>query len=282
VNPLRKSLLDRILLVRRHFANWRYIISTYARGKTPHKFVLRDGRVLDFTGTAKRFEFANFARLLDSGWHVETFDDIYMTMKKDLTLKIRYREPPDIFSMREVFLDQVYSCNCEGKVVLDVGMFNGDSSLFFVSRGARKVVGVEPFPDSFKLASENIRLNGMENKIEAHNAAIDTASGTGRLSVRKGEVNFCKLDSQGDDTIAVATIGLDDVIKNQAVGIIKMDCEGCEYPVLNALSKESLSLISEIILEFHDGAIGIGEKLRDSGFRVTFEDRQIGILRAKR
>lgn len=269
-------------MVRRHYANWPYIISTSALGKTPSRFVLRDGRVLEFTEAEKRFEFANFARLLDAGWRVEDVDDIHMTMKKDVMMKIRYREPPDIFSMREVFLDQVYSCDCAGKVVLDVGMFNGDSSVFFASRGASKVVGVEPFPDSVELARENIRLNGMESRIEAKSAAIDTATGTGMLSVRKGEVNFCRLDSPGDDMVHVATIGIDDEIRNQSVDIVKMDCEGCEYRVLGAISKRSLSRLSEIILEFHNGASGVSEMLRDNGFKLTFEDRQIGILRAKR
>ena len=81
--------------MRRHYANWPYIISTSALGKTPSRFVLRDGRVLEFTEAEKRFEFANFARLLDAGWRVEDVDDIHMTMKKDVMMKIRYREPPE-------------------------------------------------------------------------------------------------------------------------------------------------------------------------------------------
>jgi FkbM family methyltransferase len=274
--------MERASPVRRHYTNWPYILSTYALGKTPLKFALRDGRVLRFTEAEKRFEFANFARLLDAGWRVEDVDDIHMTMKKDVTMKVRYREPPDIFSMREVFLDQAYSCDCEGKVVLDVGMFNGDSSIFFGSRGAKKVIGVEPFGESFELAKENIRLNGMENLVEARNAAVDAASGTGMLSIRKGEVNYCRLNSPGDDLVQVATMGIDDEIRNQSVDIVKLDCEGCEYRLLGAISKESFSQISEIILEFHHGASGVTKVLRESGFKLTYPDGEIGILRAKR
>ncbi|MEM3526638.1 MAG: hypothetical protein QXV37_04410 [Candidatus Jordarchaeaceae archaeon] len=40
--------------------------------------------------------------------------------------------------------------------MIDVGTSNGDSSIFFAMMGAKKVVGIEPFPESFDLAQKNI------------------------------------------------------------------------------------------------------------------------------
>ena len=40
----------------------------------------------------------------------------------------------------------------------------------------------EPSHDSFGLANENARLNGMEGEVEARNAALGTTSVAGKLS----------------------------------------------------------------------------------------------------
>ncbi|MCC6017275.1 MAG: FkbM family methyltransferase, partial [Desulfurococcaceae archaeon] len=53
--------------------------------------------------------------------------------------------------------------NVEDKVVVDVGAFIGDSSIYFALRGARRVIAVEPHPEAYKVMVENIRLNGLED-----------------------------------------------------------------------------------------------------------------------
>lgn len=47
----------------------------------------------------------------------------------------------------------------EGKTVLDVGAGTGETAAFYFSKGARKVVAIEPNPLAFNLLKENTRMN---------------------------------------------------------------------------------------------------------------------------
>ena len=62
-----------------------------------------------------------------------------------------------------------------------------------------------------------------------------------------------------------------------------MDCEGCEYEVLQNIEPEILSSVYNIVMEFHDGIKFLADFLEKNGFNVKY-DRPvgIGILKASR
>jgi len=59
-----------------------------------------------------------------------------------------------------------------GGEVIDVGANVGDSALYFVLNGAKKVIAVEPLPNVAKCAEENLRLNVAADKVKVVNAAL--------------------------------------------------------------------------------------------------------------
>ncbi|MFP3319451.1 MAG: FkbM family methyltransferase [Acidilobus sp.] len=59
-----------------------------------------------------------------------------------------------------------------GREVVDVGANTGDTALYFVLNGARKVIAVEPLPNVAKCAEENVRLSGATDKVRVLNAAL--------------------------------------------------------------------------------------------------------------
>jgi FkbM family methyltransferase len=69
----------------------------------------------------------------------------------------------------------------KNRIVIDLGAFVGDSAIYFVLRGARRVIALEPNPEAFKEMLENIKLNNMESKIITINAGL--SSKAGRLKV---------------------------------------------------------------------------------------------------
>ncbi|MFP3167289.1 MAG: FkbM family methyltransferase [Candidatus Nanopusillus sp.] len=54
--------------------------------------------------------------------------------------------------------------NVKDKNVLDIGAFVGDSAIYFILKGAKKVYSIKPHPESYKEMLENIKLNNMEDK----------------------------------------------------------------------------------------------------------------------
>jgi FkbM family methyltransferase len=121
-------------------------------------------------------------------------------------------------SILEVFEFGEYSfINVKNRIVIDIGAYIGDSSIYFALRGAKKVIAIEPHPEAFKEMIENIRLNNLGGIVIPVNAGL--ASGPGEICVENVDVNetigtYHKLG--GCDTL-VPAITLADVIERFAI-----------------------------------------------------------------
>ena len=58
----------------------------------------------------------------------------------------------------------------KGSVVIDIGANIGDSAIYFALNGAEKIIALEPYPCSYNLAQENIKINNFNDKVELLNA----------------------------------------------------------------------------------------------------------------
>jgi len=59
---------------------------------------------------------------------------------------------------------------------LNIGAFVGESPIYFILKGAKKVYTIEPHPATYKEMLENIKLNSMEDKIIPINMGINYES----------------------------------------------------------------------------------------------------------
>ena len=88
-----------------------------------------------------------------------------------------------------------------------------------------------------------------------------------------------------DAHVPVRVHSLDSVLRDleePSVGLLKIDCQGAEYEILEHASAETLARIDRIILEFTDGARTLPATLRARGFDVTWDAGIRGYLRAVR
>ena len=49
--------------------------------------------------------------------------------------------------------------------VIDIGMNIGDSAIYFALKGAKRIIGLEPYTYAFSFAEKNIKLNNLNNII---------------------------------------------------------------------------------------------------------------------
>jgi len=191
-----------------------------------------------------------FNALLE-GWNYDAVRGYWF--KGNLKFKHMY------YFILEIFERGVYSpLNVSGRDVIDVGAFVGGSSVFFALNGARRIVALEPHPKAYQQLIENIKLNRLEEKVIPVNAALASRKGFIDLAVIDvNEASIAKsplsrfLDSERKGN-RVEIVTLEEMIKHYNIneGVLKMDCEGCEYDIiLNDF--EHIELFDELIFEYH-------------------------------
>jgi FkbM family methyltransferase len=168
--------------------------------------------------------------------------------------------------------------NVENRVVVDIGAFVGDSAIYFILRGAKKVIAIEPHPEAYKEMLENTKLNNLENVIIPINAGL--ASKTGKIAIEdvnvEGTSTAYHKPSNCNGT--VPTITLSELISKFGIddsAVLKMDCEGCEYDVI-LNDYEHVKVFKELIFEYHAHAVG---KPMSKLLKVLAKDYQCKIIR---
>ena len=157
----------------------------------------------------------------------------------------------EVFCLNPYPLEDV---NLTGREAVDVGAYVGDSVIYFLFKGASRVVAVEPHPKAFEEMIANLKLNKMLEKVTALNVALGCCRGKVRLTseISMNEIwSFNALNSEGD--IEVEMLTLKEILsKVEDPYLIKLDCEGCEYEVLSK-SYDELKKFEVIFIEYHSG-----------------------------
>ena len=162
-----------------------------------------------------------------------------------------------------IYDDRYGVINYGGKDVIDVGAFIGDTAIYFVRRGARRVVAIEPHPKAFTELIRNIKLSGLGNTVIPINAALGSTSGITcvPMDLDLGSIMamyFGPSTGSCNDGFSVRLITLSEVLRETGVStdVLKMNCEGCEYDViLNDYGH--VRLFRELIFEYHRWVTGV-------------------------
>ena len=181
------------------------------------------------------------------GWNYDTVNGFWF--KSNVRFRHMY------WLIIEIFHYGVYeSLGVEGRVVVDVGTYVGDSAIYFALKGAKRVIAIEPHPSAFFEMLDNIKLNNMESVIMPVNAGL--ASKPGKVCVENVDVSntYNIYHRPGDCPNTVPAVTLSDLMDKFGIdpndAVLKMDCEGCEFDVI-LNDYEHVRLFRELILEYH-------------------------------
>ncbi len=172
----------------------------------------------------------------------------------------------------------------EDFVIVDIGSNIGAFSVLTgkLIEGRGKVYAFEPEPNTFKRLQENIKLNNLKN-VEIFNEAVGGEDGTLDFYVgKKSALNssFSEVDGDrraGEDRkkISVPMRSINSVLNliNKKINLLKMDCEGGEYLILESLTPEKAELIENIVMEVHRvpnySPSWVPEKLQELGYKLS-------------
>ena len=193
---------------------------------------------------------------------------------------------------KEIFLSDFYDIRHlvgalpKAPVVVDVGGNAGYFAMMLMSRipGAT-IHAYEAMPENHALYRANVERNhGLTDRVHVHHAAV-TGTPTDSIEIfAEAEANSVtasvirEFDAHNTRTVRVPAISLAEILRVNGLGkvdLLKLDCEGSEYPIIYDSPKELWSAVHAIFLEVHD-LPGEGRNvgaliayLEDVGYRCT-------------
>jgi FkbM family methyltransferase len=202
-------------------------------------------------------------------------------------LKITMRQNHgDAMTLSEIFVGDCYGRDLnlpDNPVVIDIGGFIGDFALYAVKRlNARRVIVCEPSPPNWALLLKNIANNGYEDRIEPVNKAV-TDGTNAMMNIDVPDECQCMVSayhSGPQQLSAVPGISLDELLRDHAVesvDLLKIDCEGGEYTILESTPTDVFSRIRHIVFEYHqiDDAWAklesVKQRLRHEGYALHLD-----------
>ena len=170
--------------------------------------------------------------------------------------------------LEEFFTDDEWDMvDFKGRHVIDIGGNVGDTPLYFAKKGAT-VLGFEPVKHLHELALKNVEINEeLTDRVILVNKGIGGKRGT--LTFQSNSVKGYSDKNSYDMEI----ITMEDLLNDYEFqpDILKMDCEGCEFEVIQ---NNDLTMFNDIIFEHHSKIAGkdykpLIEKLNKEGFEIN-------------
>lgn len=200
------------------------------------------------------------AAILKEKFRIESFEPIFVNYEQFFTDKIY-----DDFILNTTYHHPLQILPGQIGTVLDIGANIGLFTELAIRKGAERVLSFE-INDKAISVFENLHRN-KENVKLIKKAVYDKS---GEITIYSDPNNSLVGSIYPDhtnnlsDSYQVESMCIDDIIKENSierVGIMKVDVEGSEYAIFDGISDDTLDIIENIILEFHDN---FGGRLRDS------------------
>ena len=265
-----------ILEYKRTYANWVSVLYSLIKKEKTIKVRLRNGNSLNNISVGM----VNFIHDLSknnksqNGFEFNSSSGIFTFLYSGKMIKMKLYE-------NGKFNGEFASCLCDydflepiqDNTVIDVGANIGDSSVWFAVKGASTVIGLEPYRYSYNMAMKNIEINNLICKVVILNAGYGP---TGEIELEDKITNVGTELKEYRGGIKTNLFTLKDLLNMNDLVIegellLKMDCEGCEYNLLNE-EVDTLKKFKKIIIEYHYGYEKLVSKLKECNFDIKYTE----------
>jgi FkbM family methyltransferase len=166
--------------------------------------------------------------------------------------------------------------------IVDIGANIGVSGLCFAQYPGSHVLCVEPVTRNCEQLEKNIRLNGATN-IEIVQTAIGPRDGEMKFWAPMRESVVGELrndDAVGEEIVTVRSMTLATFMKNHCpngeIHLMKLDCEGGEYSIVDQIDSSTAPKIRCITMEVHDrnsnqNIASITKRLQSLGYKTQYK-----------
>jgi len=227
------------------------------------------------------------SRRIFKNWYIypkvyyKLIDDKFVIFrtKTDLRIKIRVRST-DLMALTNVWMINEYDIEDfeinVNDTVIDIGAHIGLFSLL-VSQLCKtgKILSFEPVSENFDLLVSNLKLNHIKN-ILPFNMAVSKNSGRLDLFLNNDQ-SAHSIFSKSSESISVESTSLQKIFEENKISsckLLKLDCEGAEYEIIDSLPSKYLDKIQNMVIEYHladtkpELVKSLILKIKNAGFKI--------------
>ena len=181
-------------------------------------------------------------------------DYVIFETYSDLKIKLRTRST-DLMALTNVWLVEEYSnFRINGNdIIIDIGAHIGLFTLYASQYCTNGIIFCfEPVEENYSVLLDNITQNNLKN-VKPFKSAVSKSESTITIYRNKDEAGH-SMFSFTSHALKVNSISLKKIIDENSVNqcnLIKMDCEGAEYEIIESLPLEYFKKISKLIIEYH-------------------------------
>ncbi|MEO5682897.1 MAG: FkbM family methyltransferase [Chitinophagaceae bacterium] len=196
---------------------------------------------------------------------------------------------------KEIFVTDFYDIDAltdslpARPVIIDIGANAGYFNVILFSKKPDAVVyAYEPIRSNYELFTKIIAINpALQNRVHLFNNAVTgTPQEFVELFMETASDNsviasvYADFDTQNQHTIQVPAISLQQIVqenKLQHIDLVKVDCEGSEYPIIYETPDEVWKNIQMLTIEVHNldqekrNVDFLGRFLKEKGYMVVIE-----------
>jgi len=180
-----------------------------------------------------------------------------------------------------------------GNLIIDIGAHIGCFSLYCrCLNSSVKILAYEPEAENFNNLKENIRKNNFHD-IQVKNLAVSDRDGQKNIYISDDSHNHSLIkEIEHTNELKVQTIGINRILDRQElVDLIKIDCEGAEFEIIQTITPENFKKIKTLYIEYHEfndrqNHQTLVDILKKNNFKISKKpshyDRRMGFILAER
>lgn len=161
----------------------------------------------------------------------------------------------DVATILDIYFRKDYGNVADNSTIIDIGANIGVYAIYAATRSkGSKIFAFEPAPTEFNMLVKNIAANNLTDKIIAEHAAVSGKNETRTLFLNGGPHNSIYEHWENAEPIEIVCISIASIFeKNNIVrcDMLKMDCEGSEFEILQSASDQLFEKIRAIRMEYH-------------------------------
>jgi FkbM family methyltransferase len=208
-----------------------------------------------------------------------TLNTLSIAIASDLIVSLRSGDSYDLGCLNELLIEKDYGTAFPGYRILDVGAYIGDTPLFFAAHGAQKVIAAEPAPDNYALAQKNISGSPYADRIELLPVAVAATDGEMMFHIdsKNPQSNALTPTSANlarytyTERLCVPVWSFAKLVAHSGwdtIDLVKLDCEGAEFPILLETPAEVLQKVKKWVIEYHAAPEPLEKRLQELGYHV--------------